>query len=616
MKNKNLSKENIKETSKNKLNLLHLITKNKYSSALMSFLVLSIVIISGLFTFSSIQNNFKTAKAALNCPAGSSVNSAGTGCVSTTPSNYACPGGQTLGGNGAQCYTYGQTGTSYSCPQGGSVSGGSCVATPSTPIDITSNCFYYYPTQDRNAYLIAVPGSGPPVCSLYSSNSGSFPWDYIATPGCPSQYPLLAQGKTQLGFNFLLCTTRGTQRSGAEIISYTSAAGNKTYTATPSPINGYTLVGNATPAYNTAVTSGVTYTPNSGEITGLTCTPASTTTGSSVACSGQATGAPSGVPYSGDVTVSIDNGGGTATVALTSSGTFSTTLTVGTTTGTKIATTDLGGSTSITVIASTTTIDPTLTTGDGSLGTSTDCTTTKSVTLGSVYTCNFPINGTGPFVLPTGGITTKTNETTPSAQNSNTTTDNCTITGTSLNILTCTGIKTDNGIVAGIGNVQLGAGATPTTFTTKTTVTLVNAVQACTTTNPCALFESALTYNPTQANAKRYGASGSTNSADLLLTLKDTRLEQANFTTTCSVKYKFRTDTNYRVLTTNSAYNNSTGCTANLLKLDQLLFNVDFEITAITTNTTTNTVKNYLIYSNYDFKAGSIGVTSIGGTGL
>ena len=144
----------------------------------------------------------------------------------------------------------------------------------------------------------------------------------------------------------------------------------------------------------------------------------------------------------------------------------------------------------------------------------------------------------------------------------------------------------------------------------------MNAVQACTTTNPCALFESALTYNPTQANAKRYGASGSTNSADLLLTLKDTRLEQANFTTTCSIKYKFRTDTNYRVLTTNSAYNNSTGCTANLLKLDQLLFNVDFEITAITTNTTTNTVKNYLIYSNYDFKAGSIGVTSIGGTGL
>ena len=72
----------------------------------------------------------------------------------------------------------------------------------------------------------------------------------------------------------------------------------------------------------------------------------------------------------------------------------------------------------------------------------------------------------------------------------------------------------------------------------------------------------------------------------------------------------------HRTLTTNSTYNNTTGCTGNLLKANQLLFNVDFEITAITTNTTTNTTKNYLIYSNYDFKAGSIGVTSIGGSGL
>ncbi len=165
-------------------------------------------------------------------------------------------------------------------------------------------------------------------------------------------------------------------------------------------------------------------------------------------------------------------------------------------------------------------------------------------------------------------------------------------------------------------NVTL-AGDNQTTSTSPATINFTNIPEVgCSTTDPCALFETALTYSPTQALAKRYGASGSTNSDNLILTLKDTRLEQSGFTTTCSIKYKFRTDTSYRILTTNSTYNNTTGCTGNLLKANQLLFNVDFEITAITTNTTTNTTKNYLIYSNYDFKAGSIGVTSIGGSGL
>ncbi len=174
-----------------------------------------------------------------------------------------------------------------------------------------------------------------------------------------------------------------------------------------------------------------------------------------------------------------------------------------------------------------------------------------------------------------------------------------------------------NGQQVGTTGTLTASGAKTSGTASSLTVNFTSLLEVeCSITDPCALFETALSYSPTQALAKRYGASGSTNSDNLILTLKDTRLEQSGFTTTCSIKYKFRTDTSYRTLTTNSTYNNTTGCTGNLLKANQLLFNVDFEITAITTNTTTNTTKNYLIYSNYDFKAGSIGVTSIGGSGL
>ncbi len=130
----------------------------------------------------------------------------------------------------------------------------------------------------------------------------------------------------------------------------------------------------------------------------------------------------------------------------------------------------------------------------------------------------------------------------------------------------------------------------------------------CTQTDPCAFFESNLTFSPLQSAAKRYGASGTANTGNLTLTINDGRLES---TSLCTFKYKFRTDTTWRTLATDVAYNTTSGCSATLLPADQLLFNVDFEITA-----RTDTTNYFLMYSNYDFKAGSIGVTSIGGTGL
>jgi hypothetical protein len=131
----------------------------------------------------------------------------------------------------------------------------------------------------------------------------------------------------------------------------------------------------------------------------------------------------------------------------------------------------------------------------------------------------------------------------------------------------------------------------------------------CTQVNPCALFDTSISFNPTQALAKRYGGSGSSTASDLILTLSgDIRLDN---TTTCTFRYKFKSDTAWRNLASNIAYNTTSGCSATLLKVDQLFWNVDFEITA-----NMGTTDYFLAYSNYDFKAGSIGVTSIGGSGL
>ena len=131
----------------------------------------------------------------------------------------------------------------------------------------------------------------------------------------------------------------------------------------------------------------------------------------------------------------------------------------------------------------------------------------------------------------------------------------------------------------------------------------------CDQTDPCAIFETNISYSPTQALAKRYGGSGSATAGNLVITLaNDVRLES---TTTCTFRYKFKSDTTWRSLAANVPYNLSTGCSATLLTANQLFWNVDFEITA-----NTGTVDYFLAYSNYDFKAGSIGVTSIGGSGL
>jgi hypothetical protein len=84
-----------------------------------------------------------------------------------------------------------------------------------------------------------------------------------------------------------------------------------------------------------------------------------------------------------------------------------------------------------------------------STGNSTDCTATKTVTIGQTYTCTFPLTGSqnNVYSLPASGITASTSTATGTSQP-------CTIlnNGTAQATMQCTGIPT-SGATAGVQNV-------------------------------------------------------------------------------------------------------------------------------------------------------------------
>jgi len=220
-----------------------------------------------------------------------------------------------------------------------------------------------------------------------------------------------------------------------------------------------------------------------------------------------------------------------STAAAANYGTTSTLASTATTAEFTSVTSGVNGS-GVTVVPLNITVDPDLPSGPGSIGNSTDCTAALSLPVGSNYTCTFPISGTGNFVLPAGGISAKTNQTTPATVNS-TPVSSCVIAGATL---VCTGIKTNGGLVPGSGNVQLGKGATPT-WNTKGAITLTNYV----TTDLLFIDPSKVSFSPVESSAIKFG------SGDLTLTVNpntgsgatgDTRLTRGGTTAVCKFRLK------------------------------------------------------------------------------
>lgn len=103
-----------------------------------------------------------------------------------------------------------------------------------------------------------------------------------------------------------------------------------------------------------------------------------------------------------------------------------------------------------------------------------DCIESKTVVIGTVYTCNFNVSGSG--VLPSSGVIARTEK--GGIVSSPNLPAECTL-NSSVNpqVLTCTNIKTDNGLTPGLGDVALKVGSAGT-FTDKGDVSLVRFANA------------------------------------------------------------------------------------------------------------------------------------------
>ncbi|MEI6729062.1 MAG: hypothetical protein WCK98_05460 [bacterium] len=181
------------------------------------------------------------------------------------------------------------------------------------------------------------------------------------------------------------------------------------------------------------------------------------------------------------------------------------------------------------------------------IGTSTDCTNAKTVTISatSTYTCTFPLIGASTsvtFGTPTNGIkaTTSTNGSAAADLTaiSGGLSPLCTIitNTTATASLSCSGIPTSGG-TAGLRNVLLSIdNATP--LVDKGNVTLQD--PAPTTTDPLFIDPSKITFSPIESAAVKFG------SADLTLTvgggnagaLNDPRFTANSTTATCKFRLK------------------------------------------------------------------------------
>jgi hypothetical protein len=216
------------------------------------------------------------------------------------------------------------------CPIGGGIVSG-------------NTCQFY---SDSGGYIdLVYPGGGVDRCT------GNEPYGYNATAENGSNYMISYPD------GHFYCGSLGSDPdTGAGIIYYYAnkrfslSYSNPSYAASATPTYGTGVVGAATPVYGTAV-SPTSYTPDAGQITGISCNNTSPVIGSNINCTVIGTGAPSGIPYGGSVTLSVDNGGGTSTCTFTGSATATCTpVSVGSTPGAKTVTTSSGGTLGITVI--------------------------------------------------------------------------------------------------------------------------------------------------------------------------------------------------------------------------------------------------------------------------
>jgi hypothetical protein len=387
-------------------------TGNSFNFSFLKKYKLIAYISSGLAVFgllvlvvSQFNNIDRFALAGLNCPGG--YTSTGGQCSQVISQNKTCTSGALDTGN---CVTYTKqcitpTGWVLSAPSELDSTQANCV--PS--VAGAGGVFYQYITTSTQCTMgnsfdgtWCVYTYTPPGTFLYPS------------PACPNGSFVTTTNWSTYGCGHETCNSGTCTEQYAPNYYYVV---NNTFppTNTPNVIAAATCPSGSTSdgagantCSQTVTITATSYTPDPGNVTAISCDNTNPVAGSNINCSIVLTGAPSGVPYSGNVVLSVGNGGGIANCTLsgTSAVQSCSPVTVGPA-GAKTVTTDKGGSLGITVQSAV--VPPTTITAANLTGGA--CSPTSVVSgSSSAITCTFGLTGdsNNNYALPSGGITANT----------------------------------------------------------------------------------------------------------------------------------------------------------------------------------------------------------------
>jgi hypothetical protein len=475
----------------------------KYQTIIISFALVLVLLVGGSLAYFQIQrNNTDNASAGLNCDTANGFTASGATCVKTETINKICAD-SSVPVNG-KCSITQNTVTGYFCPteynqatqsnfnntgrlfggvkdvsnncvsgMGSPVFGQSSPGVPTLVIDCSSPRFTIVGfgsgcyQEDQGAIIYGFGGSQ--YCGITQIGTNPVPpyANYIIESG---GYRICASGVSPNGNNlFGVLLSRvygGFSYSASQIITPTTVLVDATCSS-----GGYTSdgVNSNTCSKTLTQTTEVTYTPNNGDVTGITCDKTNYTENTNANCTITVKGAPTGVPYTGKVIITVNTGGGQADCNLSGTSTTQTCnpVNVGPTTGgidtSKEITTDKGGNLGITVTPSLITV-----TNANLKDALADC-TNKTVVTASSYNCTFAlVNG---YKFPATGnfqSTTATNDTGITAQ-SGITPANCTYTANATTgNLTCNSIPTPSGLTSDSNrNILLRLGTGTEEYTDK-----------------------------------------------------------------------------------------------------------------------------------------------------
>ena len=212
---------------------------------------------------------------------------------------------------------------------------------------------------NSNRHLPSAGGPGEFLCASYSIPNSSLPvffaggWNYsYRSNSSNNYYPYLKD--PSFSPDIINCRSYSQYATGSfdnyvQVIAGADTGGEQSFYCAPTTFT--PTVSTTYAATLIFITTGITYTPEAGQVVINSCNDSTPATGTEITCEITGSGAPTGTVYGGSVIISINNGGGQANC--TFAGPATTTcnlLAVGSSTGSKVVSTNQGGSFNINAV--------------------------------------------------------------------------------------------------------------------------------------------------------------------------------------------------------------------------------------------------------------------------